>query len=101
MLSDSPVGSTIRSGGATTNSDPATRFVCYREARNVAAGIADIVLALRAVDELSQAFAIDVAEYKTATIIQTARFVDDHPKSIALLIAANALITELASAQNF
>src|SRR5882757_9749541 len=32
------------------NSDAATRFVFYREARNVAASIADITIALRAVD---------------------------------------------------
>jgi len=83
------------------NSDPTTRFVFYREARNVAASTADITIALRAIDELSQAFAINLPEYKTATIIQTAKFLDDQPKSIALLTAANSLINELFATENF
>src|SRR5207248_2180800 len=84
-----------------SNSDPASRFVFYREARDVAAGAGDLPTALRAIDELSRLFAIDVTEYKTAAIMQAAKAVDDLPKSIALLREANSLINDLLAAENF
>src|SRR6185436_15922 len=36
-----------------------SRFVLYREARNVASSAGDVVVALRAVDEMSKVFAIN------------------------------------------
>jgi hypothetical protein len=86
---------------ANTNSDAATRFVFFREARNVAASAGDITTALRAVDELSSLFEIDPVDYKAAAILQAARAIDDAPKAVALLRAGNTLLNQLSASENF
>src|SRR5436309_2877970 len=46
--------------------DPAPRFVLFREARNLAASCGDIATALQAVDQMNRVFAIDPVSYKLA-----------------------------------
>jgi hypothetical protein len=54
--------------GAQLQNDAAVRYVCLREARDLAAGIGNLSLALRAVAEMEQAFVVDAPELKVGTV---------------------------------
>lgn len=51
-----------------TKDDPATRYVMYREAREIAARGGDIFMALEAADRIAGAYAVNPAEAKLAAL---------------------------------
>lgn len=54
--------------GVRPKEDPARRFACLSQARDLAAGCGDVVLSLRAIDELSEVFTVEVLPMKVTAL---------------------------------
>src|SRR3954471_12634426 len=80
--------------------DATSRFVLFREARTVAASAGDVVVALRAVDEMSSLFAIDPAVYKIP-IIQTAAGIDNREDAAVYISVGVVLVDHLTAGRDF
>src|SRR5215204_1044444 len=80
------------------NSDPATRFVLFREGANLAASSGDITTAIGAIDDLAKVFAIDAALYKSNAIVRSAKMIDSMPQAMIFLTTANSLLEQLSAA---
>lgn len=82
--------------GVETKDDPASRFVLLRESMNLAAAAGDLTQALKAGDELSHDFEVNVAELKVGVFEKLAPAVKgaDENKSLTddILTAVNEAI---------
>jgi hypothetical protein len=77
------------------------RFVLFREARNVAASAGDVVVALRAVDEMSKQFAIDSAAYKTPIIQVAGRSIENREDAATYISAGISLVDQMTTQRDF
>jgi hypothetical protein len=81
--------------------ESASRFVLFREARNMAASAGDVVTALRAVDEMSKVFAIDPSAYKLPVIQSAGRGIDNQEDAAIFISAGIALVDQMTAARDF
>lgn len=63
--------------GSEAKDDANARYVLLREARDIAAGAGDVETSLKAVDELSRAFAVDGVALKLAALAKAAALAKD------------------------
>jgi hypothetical protein len=84
-----------------TREDAAARFVLLRESRDLAAGAGDIKTALRAVDELAKAYAINAPAYRSAAINLAAKYVETPQHAVALIDACVTSIREDVLAEDY
>jgi hypothetical protein len=84
-----------------TKGDAASRFVLLREARTIAAANGDMLTAFRAVEQMAQAFGIDVAETKFSIITTSGRAVDDLQNGIIFIREGVALVDYYSDVQDF
>lgn len=85
--------------GLESPEDPVSRYVLYKEARDLALGVGDLETALHAADETAKVYAIDGTALKLATL---GKFSVKEPE--AARVAAKAylsLVSEAVRAENF
>jgi hypothetical protein len=81
--------------------EAASRFVLFREARNVAASAGDVLTALRAVDEMNKVFAIDLIAYKSPIISTAGRAIDNQEDAAIFISAGISLVDRIIAARDF
>src|SRR4051812_15099496 len=78
-----------------------SRFVLFREARNVGASAGDVVTALRAVDAMDKVFAIDPAAFKLPIIQNGGRNIDNQEDAAIYVSAGLAVVDHFLAARDF
>lgn len=86
--------------GRNNKADPASQYVLLREARDAAAQVGDVEVALDAITEMGKVFVIDVPEAKLATL-NTIRGSARGEAQAAAAEATLALLDEASAADNF
>jgi WD40 repeat protein len=58
--------------GSATEGDPAARFVCFRDARDLSASAGDLALSLKAIDALDKEFTVDAVDMRAGAFVTAA-----------------------------
>ncbi len=88
------LASTLFQQGKEVKDDPATRYVCYREARDLAAKGSDIGFALAVIEEMGRLYAIDAQLDKADAVTLAVESATEKEAGAALVDAIRPLLAD-------
>src|ERR1043165_941481 len=97
----SKLAATLLAQGKEVKDDPATRYVCYREARDLAAKGADANLALSVIDEINRSYEIDAVLLKAETLRSVVANTTEKESGLALVDLIKPLLHEAVEMDNY
>ncbi|MBM3994291.1 MAG: WD40 repeat domain-containing protein [Planctomycetes bacterium] len=95
------LASTLFQQGKEIKDDQAVRYVCFREARDLAAKANETTLALAIVDELSRDYDVDGLAQKAAVLSLAVASAEDKDAGLALVDVIRPFLAEALDADHF
>ncbi len=88
------LAATLFQQGKEVKDDPATRYVCYREARDLSAKGIDVGFALAVVDEIARLYDVDVIVGKADVVTLAVESAKEKEEGVALVDAIRPLLAD-------